>query len=179
MAGRPNWRLTGVAVIVAAQATAAVYFVIDSLSDLTAQPGTGFPTGGLMECLVAFALAAGVIFGFRHVMRLNAEARSQRDALGIAQGALAEHVMLKFREWKLSPGEADVALLALKGFQIAEIAKLRGAAAGTIRSQLSQIYNKASVNSQSMLLALFFDDLLQIDMTGTTGLSNSALKSDG
>ena len=53
-----------------------------------------------------------------------------------------------------------MALFALKGCDVAEIARLRGAAAGTIRSQLSQIYAKAGVSSQAMLVSVFIDDLL-------------------
>jgi len=73
-------------------------------------------------------------------------------------------VSLKFQGWGLSASEAKVALFAPKGFQVAEIARLRGLASGTIRSQLSQVYTKAGVNSQLMLLALFFDDLLEYDV---------------
>lgn len=79
---------------------------------------------------------------------------------GLAKGALAEHIALKFTEWQLSAAEAEVAMLALKGFQPPEIARLRGAAAGTVRSQLSQVYSKAGVTSHSMLLAIFIEDLL-------------------
>ena len=56
---------------------------------------------------------------------------------------------------------------ALKGCDVAEIARLRGAAAGTIRSQLSQIYAKAGVNSQATLVSVFIDDLL--DKPATSG----------
>ena len=71
---------------------------------------------------------------------------------------------LKFQGWGLSASEAEVALFAIKGFQVAEIARLRGLASGTVRSQLRQVYAKAGVNSRSMLLALFFDDLLEYDV---------------
>ena len=53
-----------------------------------------------------------------------------------------------------------MALFALKGCDVAEIAELRGAATGTVRSQLSQIYAKAGVTSQAMLVSLFIEDLL-------------------
>ena len=57
--------------------------------------------------------------------------------------------------------DIDVILTAVEAdSDVAEIARLRGAAAGTIRSQLSQIYAKAGVSSQAMLVSLFIDDLL-------------------
>lgn len=65
-------------------------------------------------------------------------------------------------EWKLTPAEAEVAFFALKGRDVAEIAQLRGAAAGTIRSQLNQVYAKAGAVSQAMLVSLFIEDLLDL-----------------
>jgi DNA-binding NarL/FixJ family response regulator len=53
-----------------------------------------------------------------------------------------------------------VMIAELRTFDVAEIARLRGAAAGTVRSQLSQVYAKAGVTSQAMLVSLFIDDLL-------------------
>ena len=52
------------------------------------------------------------------------------------------------------------ALFALKGCDVAEIAQLRGAAQGTVRAQLSQVYAKAGVTSQAGLVSLFLEDLL-------------------
>ena len=79
----------------------------------------------------------------------------------MAKGALGELVQMRFREWSLSSAEQEVALFALKGCSVTEIARMRGAANGTVRSQLSQIYTKAGVTSQAMLVSLFFDDLLE------------------
>ena len=86
--------------------------------------------------------------------------RAEEANLAKARGALAEHIGLRFDEWRLTPGECEVALFALKGCDVAEIARLRGAAPGTVRSQLSQIYAKAGVGSQATLVSLFIDDLL-------------------
>lgn len=159
-------RIVGASAIVAVQVMATVYFVLDGFGDAVAQLRTGPTAEVIMECFVALALAAGVALGVRYVARLRADLLRQEAALSIARGALAEHLRLKFAGWRLSPAEADVALFALKGFQIAEIAKLRGSALGTVRSQLSQVYAKAGVASQSMLLSLFLDELLPIDADG-------------
>ena len=93
-------------------------------------------------------------------MRLRRELQWKEQSLARARGALADHIALRFREWGLTKSEGEVALFALKGCDVAEIARLRGAAAGTIRSQLSQIYTKAGVSSQAMLVSVFIDDLL-------------------
>jgi DNA-binding NarL/FixJ family response regulator len=55
---------------------------------------------------------------------------------------------------------ADVALFAIKGCDAAEIAHLRGAALGTVHAKLTRVYAKAGVNSQSALVALFLDELI-------------------
>jgi DNA-binding CsgD family transcriptional regulator len=61
--------------------------------------------------------------------------------------------------------------LALKGLDVAEIAEMRGAAAGTVRAQLTRIYAKAGVSGRAQFAAWFVEDLLGegLDLDGTTG----------
>ncbi|NBW75919.1 MAG: helix-turn-helix transcriptional regulator [Sphingomonadaceae bacterium] len=146
-----------VAAVVAVQAVAAVFFVADALGDYTAD---GLTAHILIEAVIAFALLAGVFIGAAHVRRLLAEAQRREEALAVAQGALADHIAARFADWGLTAAESDVALFALKGCDAAEIATLRGAAQGTVRAQLSQVYAKAGVTSQAGLVSLFLDDLL-------------------
>jgi len=146
--------------IVVLQAVAAVFFVIDSIDEIMVEATNGVTLGVIMECLIAVALLAGVVIGARHTRKLMLEAGRLESALAVARGALAEHVNNRFAEWQLSAGEAEVALFALKGCSVSEIAELRNSASGTVRSQLSQVYAKAGVTSQSALVSLFFDDLL-------------------
>ena len=101
-----------------------------------------------------------LFIGAAHVRRLLAEARRREEALAVAKGALADHITARFADWGLTAAESDVALFALKGCDAAEIAALRGAAQGTVRAQLSQVYTKAGVTSQAGLVSLFLDDLL-------------------
>ena len=143
------------AVVVGLQLLAAGFFVVDSWAERD--------EGGLalMELFIALALLIGAVFGavaFRHLL---AEARRREDTLGLARGALSELIKRRFADWQLSKSEAEVALFALKGCTISEIAGLRRAAEGTVRSQLSQVYAKAGVKNQSMLMALFIDDLVE------------------
>lgn len=146
-----------VAAVVAVQAVAAVFFVADALGDYTAD---GLTAHILIEAVIAFALLAGVFIGAAHVRRLLAEAQRREEALAVAQGALADHIAARFADWGLTAAESDVALFALKGCDATEIATLRGAAQGTVRAQLSQVYAKAGVTSQAGLVSLFLDDLL-------------------
>lgn len=155
-----NRKITIAAAIVAIQAAAAVFFVIDSIDDVIMKAGDGNGFDVITECVIAFALLTGVLIGARHTQKLIAEARRHEDALAVAKGALADIIQLRFQEWQLSAGESEVALFAIKGCSVAEIAQMRNAATGTVRSQLSQIYMKAGVASQSMLVSLFIEELL-------------------
>lgn len=155
-----NREVIAAVAIVTLQAIAAIFFLIDSIDEIILQISAGIDFAVIAECLIAIALLAGVVLGARHTRKLMAEARRRESALAVARGALAEMLNLRFAEWQLSVGEADVALFAIKGCSVSEIAILRNTAAGTVRSQLSQIYAKAGVTSQSMLISIFIEELL-------------------
>jgi len=156
----PGRELVAAFAIVALQAVAAVFFLADSIDEIIMQFSAGIGFSVILECLVAVALFAGVVMGARHTRKLMTEARRREGALAVARGALADILELRFAEWQLSAGEAEVALFAIKGCSVSEIAMLRNTAAGTVRSQLSQIYAKAGVTSQSMLTSIFIEELL-------------------
>ncbi|MCC6480011.1 MAG: helix-turn-helix transcriptional regulator [Sphingomonadaceae bacterium] len=150
-----------VAVIVGIQAIAAIFFIADAIGDLAAGE---MDFHILAESLIAFALLAGVGIGALMARRLLAEAQERDRILAIASGALTEHIQMRFRDWKLTDAEAEVALFAIKGCDAAEIARLRSAAQGTVRAQLSHVYAKSGVATQAELVSLFIDDLLHIDL---------------
>ena len=144
----------------AVQGIAAIYFVIDGIDDVIAQFGRGLTFELIMECLVAVALLLAVVISAGQLRRAIDEAHKRDNALKMARGSTAELLDYKFREWSLSRAEAEIALYAMNGCSIAEIARMRNAAEGTVRSQLSQIYSKAGVASQAMLLAHFIEELV-------------------
>lgn len=146
-----------VAATVVVQAVAAAFFVGDALGDLNER---GVTVHIAIEALIAFALLAGVVIGARHTRLMLQDARRADAALQVASGALAEHIAARFRRWGLTAAEAEVALFALKGCDAGEIARLRGAAGGTVRAQLSAVYAKAGVSSHAALVSLFIEDLL-------------------
>lgn len=143
------------ALVVSLQSVAAIYFIVDAVQE------SGVGALAVNDILVALALLAGSLFGGMMVRRLLDEARRHAAALAIARGAMGELIEERFAAWGLSPSEAEVALFALKGCTIAEIAQLRGSASGTVRSQLSQVYAKAEVSGQPMLMSLFLDELVE------------------
>lgn len=166
---RGDRQALAVAAIVVFQAFGAMFFVADAIGDIRAG---GWGTHVVIETLVSFALLAGIGFGVVQVRRLLVEAQRRDGALAVASGALAEHIRARFEQWALTPGEADVALFALKGCTVAEMATLRGTAEGTIRAQLAKVYAKAEVSSQTGLVSLFFEDLLDIDLVPVQSSDN-------
>ena len=156
----PQKRLRFAVAATLVQAVAAVFFVADTLVDAQLLPAHEPPALSWIEFAIAVALLAGTAMGALLTRRLVIEARERERVIAVARGALAEVIAERFSSWRLSRAESDVALFALKGFTIAEIASLRGSAEGTVRAQLSQIYAKAGVSSQASLMALFFEELL-------------------
>lgn len=162
MNSQAQHRATLTAVIfVVLQGVAALYFLGDGIDDVVAQLRSGIEMEPIMECVIAISLIAGTIFGARYTRHLFEAAQHKEAALIIARGALADLLEVRFGQWGLTNSEREVALFAIKGSTIPEIARLRGSAEGTVRSQLSQVYGKAGVANQTMLLALFLDELIE------------------
>jgi len=144
-------------VVVALQALAALFFIVDFVGDTASDR---FGTHLLVEGIAAGALLAAVVMGALQVRSLLLAARQDEIAVAMARGAATDLIQLRFAQWKLTSAEADVALFALKGCDAQDIAELRGAAAGTVRAQLTRVYAKAGVGSQSSLVALFLEELI-------------------
>ena len=142
------------------QAIAALYFIADGIDDILSEPGHGTSLEIVMECVVALALLLAVIAGASHLRSSAKAAERQTTALNVARGSMSDLLALRFQQWGLTPSESEVALFALKGCRVSEIARLRNSAEGTVRSQLSQVYAKAQVDSQSMLIAQFIEELV-------------------
>jgi DNA-binding CsgD family transcriptional regulator len=66
----------------------------------------------------------------------------------------------RFDEWSLTPAEREVALFAIKGLSLSEIAGVRETSEGTVKAQTNAIYRKAGVTGRPQLLSLFIDDLM-------------------
>ena len=150
-------KATAISILVALQALACAFFLTDLVGDIATE---GIGTHLIIEGMAAIALLIAVVLGALQVRSLIVAARRDEAAVAVAQGALAELIRLRFAQWHLTAAEADVALFALKGCDIGEIAAMRGSAAGTVRAQLARVYAKASVDSQAGLIALFVEELI-------------------
>ncbi len=156
----PTLRLTHPAVITAflmVQTLAAVFFLGDVVTELFTDP---LGPHVVLEGLTALALISGMAFGTLTLRAALDRLRTQSAALAVAAGSLAQVIDTQFTDWRLTPAERDVGLLALKGLDVAEIAAVRGAATGTVRAQLAHIYAKTGVSGRAQFAAFFVEDLL-------------------
>lgn len=88
------------------------------------------------------------------------QAQQWREANRELVAGLANQIQKQFDIWQLTPAEAEVGLLILKGLSHLEIAQLRNASERTIRDQARAIYRKAGVAGRTELSAFFLEDLL-------------------
>lgn len=92
------------------------------------------------------------------------ERRAERDAWRrSAEGALAglgRAIDRQFVAWELTPTEAEVALLLLKGLGHKQIAGATGRSERTIRQHAVAVYHKAGLGGRAELAAFFLQDLM-------------------
>ena len=63
-------------------------------------------------------------------------------------------------DWGLSDGEADIAMLLLKGLSHREIAQLRNTSENTVRQQARALYAKSGLKGRNELSAYFLEDIV-------------------
>ena len=155
-------KLVLLSVVLLMQVVCVLFFLWDVYGDLQAEY---LSLHLRFEMLAVLALIAGVTSGavlMRNLLFRTASAettlRQMRDTFGALVGN-------RFRDWELTKSEREVAWLTLKGFDIGEIAALRSTAKGTVRAQLSRIYEKSDTVSQGQFVSQFLDILLEHDET--------------
>ena len=148
--------------ILVLQVACAVFFVSDIVLSLLRVPVGPVPWRyrELMEIGAALGLVLGVVLGAVMLRASLRRTRSAEQALRAASGAFMEIVEERFDAWALTPAERDVALFALKGLSLSEIAALRRTSEGTVKAQTNAIYRKAGVSGRPQLLSLFVEDLM-------------------
>ena len=152
----------------AIQALCTGYFALDVLLDVfgtgTAlddiDTGTGLTDHDVVEALVTLALVLGLAFTGSELLRLLRRQTRMADQLKVASGAFADLLDTRFSEWGLTDAERDIAILAIKGYAIADMAELRATKLGTVKAQCAALYRKAGVSGRLELLSLFLDDLI-------------------
>ncbi len=143
------------------QTVCALFFLIDVVAELFGM--TDFPGGidhAALESVVVFALVLGILFISMEIRKVQQRQKRMEAQLKAASGAFFELLEDHFESWALTESERDVALLAIKGLSLAEIAQVRKTKEGTIKAQCNAIYRKAGVNGRPQLLSYFIEELM-------------------
>lgn len=163
-------RPTTFAAVLVVQVTCAIFFVSDIVLSVLGVPVAPIPWQyrELMEVAAAIGLVLGVVLGALQLGSALRRTRKVEAALKAASGSFMALVEERFEQWSLTPAESDVALFALKGLSLAEIARLRDTSPGTVKAQTNAIYRKAGVTGRPQLLSLFVEDLMDVPSPGKT-----------
>jgi DNA-binding CsgD family transcriptional regulator len=154
--------------LLAVQAVCSAYFVMDMAWDLLWPSSVNIlAESDVIEALVTTALFLGLIFTVNELRQILRRHDHLTDQIKVASGAFAEVLEGRFHEWSLTKAEREVAILAIKGYSVSEMAGLRDTKQGTIKAQCASVYRKADVSGRVQLLSVFLDDLLADDLVSS------------
>lgn len=145
-----------------------IFFVFDVASDIyerviaSSTPSLLDLAHLFFEVFSAGALIVAIRILVRQLRWLSARNTKQSESLSFLRGEMDSFVQVKFGEWGLTSAERDIAMYMLKGLSIAEIAKARSTAEGTVKAQTSNIFRKTGVASRIELMSLFMDEFLDV-----------------
>lgn len=158
LSGRVSYRQPAVlGVLFVLQGLCTGYFVTEIIVEYIR---TGINTHTVTEAVVTLILMASLAFTFLELRATMQRSKNVENTLHVAAGAFKQVIKSRFSEWALSPSEAEVAMLTLKGFSIAEVADLRKSSPGTVRVQLSNVYSKSGAEDRAGFVSLFIDELI-------------------
>lgn len=159
-----------IVVLMAIQSICTFFFVSDIFLDLAEhQVGEPIAVHIWMEVIANVAMVTAIILEAEYLRQLLKRQFETERSLSVASGDLQRVIDEYFANWALTPAEADIALFAMKGCSISEIAQLRGSAEGTIKTHLNAIYRKAGVSGRAQLVSLLVEDLLGGPVYGRSG----------
>lgn len=148
-------------ILILVQLACACFFAWDVVKDFVESGTPRMPGLHLwMEAVSVLALAIAIGIETNMLRRLLRRQLHLQEVSSQASKAMHDVVEERFREWRLTPSEHDVAMLVVKGFSIAEIAGIRGNAEGTVKAHLNAIYRKSETNSRAEMLGLLIDPLM-------------------
>lgn len=162
-------RPAAIVAILGVQILCAVFFVSDIVSSvlgLRIQP-INWQLREFIEIGAALGLILGLVLGALVLRLVIKERNDAAEGLRRASGVFVVLLEERFAAWGLTPAEKDVALFAIKGMSLAEIAQLRNTSEGTVKAQTNAIYRKAGVSGRPQLLSLFIEDLMRDDIVST------------
>lgn len=151
------------------QAICCAYFLMDIAWDLLWPDSVNqLADSDVIEALVTLALFVGLGFTGNELRQLLHRQDQLENQIKLASGAFSEVMEARFKTWSLTAAEREIAILAIKGFSIAEMADLRQTKQGTVKAQCAAVYKKANVAGRLQLLSVFLDDLMADSLVSST-----------
>jgi DNA-binding CsgD family transcriptional regulator len=135
-----------------------LFFVYDIVSDFLDDSESVLHIA--VELLVFLAVSAALFMELRRVRSLRTDVSRERARVARLSGELMAVMRNQFARWRLSPSEAEVALLLIKGLSMKEISQARSVSEKTVRQQATAVYAKAGCAGRHELAAHFIEDLL-------------------
>ena len=142
-------------------ALALLFFIYDIVADLLDDGESRLHI--LIEFLVFLAISAVLFHEIGRVRRLMTEVSAERSINARLSGELMAVMQAQFAAWGLSPSEAEVALLLIRGLSMKEISEARQVKEKTIRQQATAVYAKSGYAGRHELAAHFIEDLMRAD----------------
>ena len=119
-----------------------------------------------IETLGVIGLAYAARQLWNYMILLRRQAAANEASLRMLRGEFQQVLQARFNDWQLTGAEADVALMIVKGLNIAEISAARNTAPGTIKAQTSSVFRKVGVGSKSELMAAIVEEFLESNIAG-------------
>ena len=135
-----------------------------------------------VERLLLLLAMATIALMVRRMDRIEREAGDTRAALARAEAAgrawrgrsrrllegLTQAIAQQFDAWGLTPAEAEIAALMLKGLSLRDVGQLRRTSEATVRQQAQGIYRKSGLANRTELSAYFLEDLFTVAEDGAS-----------
>lgn len=148
-------------ILVLVQSICAVFLLVDGIADyMGVNQIIGIKDTDKFEYVIVIVLIISIICITAILNKLYMRNISVESKLKAASGEFSAMLDEHFMQWNLTHSEKDVALLAIKGLDIEEIAIARETKAGTIKAQLNAIYKKAQVSGRPQLISYFIEELM-------------------
>lgn len=169
-------RLAAFALLLVLQAGCAMVFMGDLLlSAFGVYPAPlSWGMRELLEMGAGLGLMLGLALGTLLVLRAVRDLKRAEARLERASAAFVDLLNARFTQWGLTGAEREVALFAIKGLSVQEMARLRETSEGTIKAQTAAIYRKAGVTGRPQLLSLFIEDLMGADRSNPADFESAA-----
>ena len=153
----------------------AVFVLYSSFTDLVEEFAAGESLHQMLDDVALFLISTAMLVLFyidylsqqQQLRALSGTLQSMRGRLNqidSESSRIAKQyrsvIQKQFEQWKLSPGEQEIALALIKGLSFREISELRDTREKTVRQQAASVYKKANLSGRHELAGWFFEDLL-------------------